>query len=65
MTDHFCSTTTCDGVNGGVLTYFDGSHLTASYARTLAPFLAPVIDEAIDRARRTVPVAARIDSTGD
>ena len=60
MNDHFCSKTTCQGVNGGVLTYFDGSHLTAAYARTLAPFLGPVIDEAIDRARLTVPVGSRL-----
>ena len=30
---------TCAAVNGGVITYFDTSHLTATYAKTLAPYL--------------------------
>ncbi|WP_158604332.1 acyltransferase family protein [Nocardioides mangrovicus] len=39
LDDHICSATVCRAVTGGVITYFDGSHLTATYARTLAPYL--------------------------
>ena len=43
LTDHICDGETCRAVNGGVITYFDGSHLTATYAHTLAPYLdAPI-----------------------
>ena len=41
LNDHVCRGSTCAAVNGGVVTYFDGSHLSATYARTLAPYLAP------------------------
>jgi hypothetical protein len=33
----------CHAVTGGVITYFDGSHLTATYSHTLAPYLDPPI----------------------
>ena len=39
LTDHICEEKTCHAVTGGVITYFDSSHLTATYARTLAPYL--------------------------
>jgi peptidoglycan/LPS O-acetylase OafA/YrhL len=39
LNDHICEPVVCHAVNGGVITYFDGSHLTATYAATLAPFL--------------------------
>ena len=41
LTDHICAGDTCRAVNGGVVTYFDASHLTATYAHTLAPYLEP------------------------
>ena len=41
LNDHICRGETCAAVNGGVITYFDTSHLTATYARTLAPYLGP------------------------
>jgi hypothetical protein len=28
---------------GGVVVYFDGEHLTATYSRTLAPYLEPAV----------------------
>jgi peptidoglycan/LPS O-acetylase OafA/YrhL len=43
LTDHICAATVCHAVTGGVITYFDGSHLTATFARTLAPYLLPPI----------------------
>ena len=39
LTDHVCEPTVCRAVTGGVITYFDGTHLTATYAATLAPYL--------------------------
>jgi hypothetical protein len=41
LNDHICRSKTCPAVNGGVITYFDTSHLTATYAATLAPYLGP------------------------
>ncbi|WP_435770424.1 acyltransferase family protein [Nocardioides sp. SYSU DS0651] len=37
--DLICGPRVCQPVVGGAIVYFDGSHLTATYARTLAPFL--------------------------
>ena len=39
LNDRVCGPEVCDGAVGGVVVYFDGSHLTATYARTLAPAL--------------------------
>lgn len=40
LNDYICGPEICSPVVGGVITYSDGSHLTATYARTLAPPLA-------------------------
>ncbi len=37
LTDKFCRDGTCHARIGGVIVYSDSSHLTATYARTLAP----------------------------
>ncbi|HEX2892757.1 MAG TPA: acyltransferase family protein [Marmoricola sp.] len=47
LTDHICGPTTCTAVTGGVITYFDATHLTATYARTLAPYLEPIVTKAL------------------
>jgi peptidoglycan/LPS O-acetylase OafA/YrhL len=39
MTDYFCGETMCSIVAGGVLVYRDSHHFTATYARSLTPFL--------------------------
>lgn len=39
LTDRFCTGETCQSVVGGVIVYFDRSHLSATYAQTLAPEL--------------------------
>jgi peptidoglycan/LPS O-acetylase OafA/YrhL len=44
LTDHICDGRVCHAVTGGVITYFDASHLTATYARTLAPYLLPPLE---------------------
>jgi peptidoglycan/LPS O-acetylase OafA/YrhL len=47
LTDWFCTQTTCPPVIGGALVYVDGSHITATYARTLAPVLSPIVANAL------------------
>ena len=49
LTDHICGPTTCHAVNGGVITYFDASHLTATYSHTLAPYLEPSVVRMLKR----------------
>ncbi len=39
LNDHICEEEICHAVTGGVITYFDSSHLTATFNRTLAPYL--------------------------
>lgn len=47
LTDLYCDARTCHEVIGGVVVYWDGSHITATFSRTLAPFL----QQALERAR--------------
>lgn len=44
MTEYFCSNGTCPAVIGGVPVFFDGSHMSTTYARTLAPYLMSKLD---------------------
>jgi peptidoglycan/LPS O-acetylase OafA/YrhL len=43
LTDRICPDATCQPVVGGVIVYFDASHLTATYNSTLAPYLEPAL----------------------
>ena len=43
MTAAFCGAETCDPVVGNVLVWRDSDHMTASYARTIAPALERVL----------------------
>jgi hypothetical protein len=43
LNDHICDGSTCRAVNGGVITYFDNSHVSATYAASLAPYLGRVL----------------------
>ena len=47
LNDHICRPERCYGANGGVVTYFDGSHISATYAATLSPYLKPEIAAAL------------------
>jgi peptidoglycan/LPS O-acetylase OafA/YrhL len=47
LTDRICGQDTCAGAVGGVTVYFDGSHLSATYNATLAPYLAGPLAEAV------------------
>jgi peptidoglycan/LPS O-acetylase OafA/YrhL len=47
LTDAYCSWNGCPMVAGGVVVYRDQHHLTATYARSVAPVLLARIDEAL------------------
>lgn len=49
LTRYFCIGDRCPGVIGGVIVYFDRSHLTKTYGRTLAPYLYDPILTALNR----------------
>lgn len=39
LTDKFCVAGTCHALIGGVVVYFDSSHITSTYSRALAPYI--------------------------
>ncbi|GAA4849175.1 acyltransferase family protein [Luteimicrobium xylanilyticum] len=47
LTDAFCANGTCPAVVGNVLVNRDEQHLTATYARTLAPRIGPTIEDVL------------------
>ena len=47
MDKYFCSSGRCQSVIGNVVVYFDGHHMTSTYARTLAPYLKDVIERSL------------------
>lgn len=47
LTDHLCGPLHCDVRTGEVVRYRDHSHLTATFARSLAPAIAPVLQAAV------------------
>ncbi len=51
LTDYICGPKFCDVAVGGVGVYFDASHITATYAETLGPFLGqdlvPMVQKAV------------------
>jgi len=49
LNDHVCKTDICPAVVGGMVVYFDASHLTASYAVTLTPYLEPTLVRLLPR----------------
>lgn len=47
LTRTFCADGTCPTVIGNVVVYRDSNHMTATFVRTLAPFLVSAIDDAL------------------
>lgn len=43
----FCADGYCPAVIGGKVVYFDYSHMTGSYAKSLAPFLEPTFKKVL------------------
>jgi hypothetical protein len=58
LTDWFCTKTTCPAVIGGAMVYFDASHITATYARSLVPVLGPIVARAMGAKKVVIPAAA-------
>jgi peptidoglycan/LPS O-acetylase OafA/YrhL len=44
MGGYFCTREVCPPVIGSVVAYFDASHISATYGRTLAPYLSKKLD---------------------
>ena len=51
LTDFFC-TDRCPPVIGKAMVYFDASHITETYARTLAPYLEPFVEKSLEQSPR-------------
>jgi peptidoglycan/LPS O-acetylase OafA/YrhL len=52
LTKYFCTDDgVCHTVIGGAIVYFDGDHLTYTFAQTLAPFMGEQIARIVDEAR--------------
>ncbi|WP_343900753.1 acyltransferase family protein [Arthrobacter rhombi] len=49
LNKHICRPERCYGANGGIVTYFDGSHLSATYAATLSSYLEPEVVAALKK----------------
>lgn len=48
LTDAYCTADDlCPAVEGGVIVYRDSHHITASFSRTLAPYLSSAIEQAL------------------
>jgi peptidoglycan/LPS O-acetylase OafA/YrhL len=47
LSGYACTDDTCPAVIGDVVVYFDASHLTATFSRTLAPYLEPAVSESL------------------
>ncbi|WP_137294570.1 acyltransferase family protein [Nocardioides dongxiaopingii] len=55
LRDLMCTEDTCLPVVGNVVVYRNKAHLTASFVRTLAPYLVERVPVAVERARRSAP----------
>ena len=49
MRQFICDEDTCYAAVGGVITFFDSYHLTATYVQTMTPYLAPMFEKALAR----------------
>lgn len=52
MSDAFCDETTCYSVAGNMILYRDDNHITATYARTIAPYLRAPLEEALKQVKK-------------
>ncbi|MGQ0467866.1 MAG: acyltransferase family protein [Sporichthyaceae bacterium] len=48
LSDWFCSEARCPSVIGRATVYFDASHMTATYSRSLAPVLQPIVAKKLE-----------------
>ncbi|MGH2900163.1 MAG: SGNH hydrolase domain-containing protein, partial [Solirubrobacteraceae bacterium] len=47
MTHYFCGSARCYPIVGGALVHKDADHITATYAKTLGPFMLPAVDDLV------------------
>ncbi|MGQ5648935.1 acyltransferase family protein [Streptomyces sp. EKR5.2] len=47
-TDAFCGNDICPSVIGDQVVYYDNSHVTASYSKTVKPYLEPLVKQILD-----------------
>lgn len=47
LNSHICRPERCYGANGGVVTYFDSSHMTATYSSTLSSYLGTEVEKVL------------------
>jgi peptidoglycan/LPS O-acetylase OafA/YrhL len=47
LSDLYCTATTCPAIIGSVVVYRDTTHVTATWARTLAPIVGRAVDRAL------------------
>lgn len=47
LNDHICRPDRCYGANGGVVTYFDGSHMTATFSATMDSYFGEEVKKAL------------------
>ena len=52
LTDVMCGGTWCSPVVGGAIVFFDGSHMTSTFAKTLAPAVLPHIQDSLAGERK-------------
>jgi len=56
MTDYICPGGKCLPETGGIVTYRDSNHLTASYSESLAPAIAKQLDQVLAHQRFTLDI---------
>lgn len=49
LNDHICRPEKCYAANGGVVTYFDGSHMTATYSQSMSPYFGAAVEKALSK----------------
>lgn len=55
LTDNFCDESKCYGVIGNIIVYRDMHHITAEYAKTLAPALRKPLADALNGLDKKIP----------
>ncbi|MGQ0843784.1 MAG: acyltransferase family protein [Sporichthyaceae bacterium] len=62
LSDWFCSKARCPSVIGRATVYFDASHMTATYSRSLAPVLRPIVAKKLELDPKTgkLPSGAKL-----
>ncbi|MGP5227046.1 acyltransferase family protein [Arthrobacter rhombi] len=52
LNDHICRPERCYAANGGIVTYFDGSHMTATYSQTMSPYFGAAVEKTLSKSSK-------------